>query len=42
MNVARVEDVSQLLSALRKCRDDQDKIKNVPNLSEKVIESNQS
>jgi hypothetical protein len=42
MDVAGVEDASQLLSSLIKCRDDQDKIKNVVILSEKVTETQQA
>jgi len=42
MAVARVEDASKLLSAVRKCRDDQDKIRNVLILSEKIAKSRQA
>ena len=42
MDLDGVEDESQLLSALNKYRDDQDKIKNIHIFSEKVTESNQA
>jgi hypothetical protein len=42
MDVVEVENESQLLSALKRCRDDQDKIRNVLILSEKVTESQQA
>ena len=39
MDVGGVEDESQLLSAFKKYRDDQDKLTNVVILSEKVTET---
>jgi hypothetical protein len=42
MGVVGAEDESQLPSAFKNCRDDQDKITNVVILSEKLIESQQA
>jgi hypothetical protein len=42
MDVASVENQSRLLSAFKKCRDDQDKIRNVLILSEKMTKSQQA